>query len=80
MIRDHIDCGVPYLHELIAFVAQSEGDDVALETSRERMREFGPLFADWESKWDAAGFSQALANATVGLSLSFGIEINPHRP
>jgi len=53
LIRDHIDCGIPYLYELLAFFAGSEGDETAKNAALEQLKKFGPQFANWESKWAA---------------------------
>ena len=79
LIRDHIDCGVPYLYELIAFHARIDGDETAKADALERLKEFGPQFADWESRWDqSAGASspwiKSLTVANLGLGMNFGIE------
>jgi hypothetical protein len=81
-IRDHIDCGIPYLHELIAFYARLDQDQAAMTEAVERLKEFGPQFANWESKWDvssgvSSSFTESLAVAIVGLAKNFGIEFTP---
>lgn len=76
MLRDHIDCSVPYVHELIAFFARGENDEAAVAASLERLLEFGPQFADWETRWNPPeGGLKALGEATVGLVASYGIEL-----
>ena len=81
LIRDHIDPGVPWVFELIAFLARMDGDQAANLAAIERLKDFGPEFADWASRWSAspnsAPLATALARATVGLCLSFGIQLNP---
>jgi hypothetical protein len=80
-IRDRIDCSVPYLHELIAYYARMDQDEEGKAAAVERLKEFGPQFADWESKWDASSgasspWVRALAEAMVGLPKAFGIEFS----
>ena len=40
LIRDHIDCGIPY--QLIAFTAGAQEDAAAKTAACERLKEFGP--------------------------------------
>jgi hypothetical protein len=76
-IRDHVSCDVPYLFELIAFLARNDQDEAAKNEALQRLKDFGPQFADWESRWDSSSgdspMIQALAIATVGLAQNFGI-------
>ena len=78
-IRDHIDCSSPYLHELIAFLARMDRDEPAKTQAVERLKDFGPQFADWEARWDTnrspKTMIQSLATAVFGLAKSFDIEI-----
>jgi hypothetical protein len=65
-VRDHFDCGVPYLHQMIGLLAQQ--DEPAKANAMERLKEFGPQFAgplDFSPK--------LLATAMVGLMANFGI-------
>jgi hypothetical protein len=79
MIRDHIDGSVPYLHELIALHARIDQDEAAKAEALERLKEFGPQFTDWESRWDQSSgasspYVKSLSMAMLGLATSFGIE------
>jgi hypothetical protein len=65
-VRDHIDCGVPYLHQMIAFLAGMQGDETAKSSAAERLMEFGPQFTV------PAEFSiKPFAAAMVGLMQDF---------
>jgi hypothetical protein len=65
-VRDHFDCGVPYLHQMIWL---SAGDDeLAKATAIERLKEFGPQF---EGPLECS--PELLATALVGLTAHFGI-------
>ena len=80
LIRDHIDCSTPYLHELIAFLARQDHDEAAMAAAVERLNEFGPQFAGWQARWDfsaaaKAPGSNALAVAIVGLAQNFGMDV-----
>lgn len=81
LIRDHIDPGIAWVFELIAFHARMDSDQEANRAAIERLKDFGPEFADWPSRWSTssnpAPMATALARATVGLCLSFGIQLNP---
>ena len=67
-VRDHFDCSVPYLHQMIALLAGIEQDEAAKAAAMERLKEFGPQFAG------PFEFSpQLLATATLGLLGNFGI-------
>jgi hypothetical protein len=80
MIRDHIDCSSPYLHELIAVFARVDGDEDTRQASVSRLAEFGPPFSDWDSRWTGASLPASLATATVGLARAFGVELKPKAP
>ncbi len=69
-VRDHFDCGVPYLHQMIGLLAEFEQDELAKATAMERLKEFGPQF---EGPLDSS--PKLLAAATVGLMANFGIAI-----
>jgi hypothetical protein len=43
-VRDHFDCGVPYLHQMIGLLAGSQQDELTKATAMERLKEFGPQF------------------------------------
>ena len=67
-LRDHFDCGVPYLHQMIGLLAGMQQDELAKATAMERLKEFGPQFEG------PLEFSpELLATATVGLMANFGI-------
>ena len=67
-IRDHFDCGIPYLHQLIGLLAGIQGDEPAKAASVERLKEFGPQFAG------PLDFSpELLATATVGFMTNYMI-------
>jgi hypothetical protein len=77
-IRDHIDCSIPYLHELIAFTGRLNGDEMARATSVERLTEFGPEFANWEERWkasDPVASARSHSAALVGLAQNFGLRL-----
>ncbi|HXB74497.1 MAG TPA: hypothetical protein VNY05_40050 [Candidatus Acidoferrales bacterium] len=76
LIRDHIDCGIPYVYQLIAYIAGTQQDTAAKSAACERLKEFGPQF-EWSPAYDRhdsegrrAGI---LASATAGLLGSFGM-------
>ena len=81
LIRDHIDPGVAWVFELIAFLACMDGVQEASLAAIERLKDFGPEFADWASRWSTSSnpalMTGSLVRATVGLCLSFGIQPNP---
>src|SRR5450631_1652342 len=66
-VRDHFDCGIPYLHQMIGLLAGMQKDELAKATAMERLKEFGPQFA---GPLDFS--SELLATATVGLMVNFG--------
>jgi hypothetical protein len=74
MIRDHIDCSSPYLFELLAMVARMGNDEAARAQAIERLKDFGPQFADWETRWSMDQFARSIATAMVGLAQSFGMQ------
>jgi hypothetical protein len=84
LIRDHIDPGIVWVFELIAFLARMDNDQTANLAAIERLKDFGPEFADWASRWSTssnpAPMASALAKATLGLCLTFGIQLNPKGP
>lgn len=61
-VRDHFDCGVPYLHQMIGLLAGMQRDEPARNIAMERLKEFGPQF---EGPLDCS--PQLLATAAVGL-------------
>jgi hypothetical protein len=77
LIRDHIDCSVPYVYELLAMVARADDDVPAKSAAVKELEKFGPQFANWELRWDTSSpevWTQAMAEAFAGLCLSFGME------
>lgn len=75
LIRDHINCSVPYLHELIAFLARMDNDEVGKAAAVERLKEFGPQFEDFDSRWAMPDMPKSIATAMVGLLTNFGIPL-----
>jgi hypothetical protein len=67
-VRDHFDCGVPYLHQMIGLLAGVQHDELAKATAMERLKEFGPQF---EGPLDFS--PKLMATATVGLMGNFGM-------
>jgi len=67
-IRDHFDCGVPYLHQVIGMIAAAQNDEAAKALAMERLREFGPEF---ESPLEFS--AELAAKAMVGLMANFGM-------
>jgi len=66
-VRDHFDCGVPYLHQMIGLLAGMQQDELGKATAMERLKEFGPQFEG------PLEFSpELLATAMVGLTQNFG--------
>jgi hypothetical protein len=65
-IRDHITCSVPYVHQMIAMVANLQSDDAAKAAAAARLKEFGPQF-DGKTEFSP----ENLATAMVGLMLNF---------
>jgi hypothetical protein len=43
-VRDHFDCGVPYLHQVIGLLGGIQQDESAKPNAMERLKEFGPQF------------------------------------
>lgn len=69
-VRDHFDCSVPYLHQMIGIIADGEGDAEAKAAATARLKEFGSQFEP------PAEFSaNYLATAMVGLASSFKIDL-----
>jgi hypothetical protein len=46
LIRDHIDCGIPYVYQLIAYIAGTQQDTAGKTAACERLKDFGPQF-EW---------------------------------
>jgi hypothetical protein len=67
-VRDHLDCGIPYLHQMIGLLAGLQGDEQVKAASLERLKEFGPQFAG------SLDFSpELMSTAMAGLMANFGI-------
>lgn len=67
-LRDHVNCGIPYVHQLIGMLAGTLGDQEKVRATAERLNDFGPEFAG------RANFSpENLAEANVGLLMTFGM-------
>ena len=75
LIRDHISCSVPYLHELITFLARMDNDEVGKAAAVGRLKEFGPQFEDFDSRWVMPDMPKSMAIAMVGLLTNFGIPL-----
>ncbi len=67
-IRDHFDCGVPYLHQIIGMIAAVQNDEAAKALAMERLREFGPGF---EGPLEFS--AEFIAKAMVGLMANLGM-------
>jgi hypothetical protein len=71
-LRDHVDCGVPYVHWLIAIEAGIDRDEEVLQESIRRLEEFGQHFkgkvvtSDVPEEW-----GKSLGEAHLGLLGSF---------
>jgi hypothetical protein len=61
-IRDHFDCGIPYLHQMIGMIAGLQKDHTAKAAAIERLKEFGPQF---EVSLDSSG--QLIGTISVGM-------------
>jgi hypothetical protein len=67
-VRDHFDCGIPYLHQMIGLLAGMQQDEPAKASAMERLKEFGPQFGA------PLDFSpQLMATATMGMMANFGM-------
>ena len=66
--RDHFDCGIPYLHQMIGLLAGLEGDESGKAVCVERLKEFG---AEFECSLDFS--PELLVKAMTGLMLNFGM-------
>ena len=67
-VRDHFDCGVPYLHQMIGLIAIMQGDEPAKAAAMERLKEFGP---EWETAIDSS--PEVMAKAMVGTLAYFRV-------
>jgi hypothetical protein len=67
-VRDHFDCGVPYLHQVIGLLAEMQQDESAKANAMERLKEFGPQF-----QGPLVFSPEQVATANVGLMASFGM-------
>jgi hypothetical protein len=67
-VRDHFDCGVPYLHQMIGLLAGVQQDEPGKAAAMERLKEFGPQF---EGPLDFS--PQLLATTMVGMMANFGM-------
>lgn len=66
--RDHVDCGNPYVHQMLGVIAASEEDREAEKAVAERLKEFGAPFDS------ADGLSpETVATAMVALLASLGV-------
>jgi len=67
-VRDHFDCSVPYLHQMIGLYAGMQHDESAKAIAMERLKEFGPQF-----EGPLVFSPEALSTAIVGLMANFGM-------
>jgi hypothetical protein len=67
-VRDHFDCSIPYIHQIIGLLAGMQQDEPSKVAAMERLKEFGPQF---EGPLDFS--PEKLATAWVGLMTIFGI-------
>jgi hypothetical protein len=76
-LRDHVDCGIPYVHWLIGILAEMQGDAGEKAVAAARLDEFGPEFRgklDIPSGLSEAGpWTESVARAHVGLLASAGL-------
>jgi hypothetical protein len=71
-LRDHVDCGVPYVHWLIAIEAGIDRDEEVRQESIRRLEEFGQYFKGKVVQSDAPEeWARSLAEANLGLLGSF---------
>jgi hypothetical protein len=84
-VRDHLDCGIPYLHWVIAVLAGMAGDRQANAAAIQRLEEFGPDFAG-KLKGNSFDFREpgsqtaTMPEAIMGLLASYGILNLPMKP
>jgi hypothetical protein len=84
-VRDHLDCGNPYVHWVIAVFAGMMGDLVANAAAIDRLEAFGPAFAgkvvrnSFDHK-DPKAQIYSMAEALLGLLASYGIVNVPMKP
>jgi hypothetical protein len=67
-IHDHVDCGNPYLYQVIGLLADMRGDHKRKLTALERLKDFGAQF-----EGEAEFSSQNYAEANVCPLASFGM-------
>jgi hypothetical protein len=76
MLRDHVDCGVPYVHWLIALIAGIQNDEAGRLEATMRLERFGPNFKNKTStlnKENAAEWGNLWGSAMVGLLATYGM-------
>lgn len=84
-VRDHLDCGMPYLHWVIAVLAGMAGDMQANAAAIQRLEEFGPDFAgklkgnSFDPKEPGSQMA-TMPEAMTGLLASYGILNLPMKP
>jgi hypothetical protein len=75
--RDHIDCGIPYVHWLIAIFAGIQQDEPARLAAVARLEEFGPAFKGiitrMTDRSQLAAWGEASTKAHAGLLATFGM-------
>jgi hypothetical protein len=67
-VRDHLNCAIPYLHQVIGLIADVQQDEIARAAADERLKEFAPQF-EGATKFSIDVFSAA----SVGLMMNFGM-------
>ena len=77
LLRDRVDYCNPYVHWLIALMIGMQGDEEERLTATERLKEFGPEFAEKDTRSgndvEPKKWMDAIAMAHVGLLASFGM-------
>jgi hypothetical protein len=78
ILRDHIDCNVPYVHWLIALDAGMDGDEEVRTAAIQSLEAFGPYFKDKVALNLAAGgdtdaWAKSISEAYIGLLGTFGM-------
>jgi hypothetical protein len=76
-LRDHVDCSIPYVHQLIALFASVQRDEEARSAAILKIREFGPQFRQIETypinPDDPMSWAEPMSQANIGLLASFGM-------
>lgn len=69
-LRDHITCGVPWVHQMIGLLAGIQRDEAAAAAAVERLKEFGPRF-DGTTDVSPENFAKNIATAATMLTMTF---------